>query len=131
MVGFDTPTADAGVRAVWAGIRRRHGMAPRKMRAARTKVIMAMVGPLGDGLADVRDRTLLLLGFAGTLRHSELVALDVEDVGEDDGGLRLVLCRSKTDQESEGATRGLPYGSHPATCPVRTWRDWLTASGIE
>ena len=131
VAGFETPTADAGVRAVWSGIRRRQGMAPRKMRAARTKVITAMVAPLGDGLADARDRTLLLFGFAGALRRSELVALDVEDVSEDDGGLRLVLRRSKTDQEAEGATRGLPYGSHPATCPVRAWRRWLAASGID
>ena len=129
VAGFETPTADAGVRAVWSGIRRRQGMAPRKMRAARTKVITAMVAPLGDGLADARDRTLLLFGFAGALRRSELVALDVEDVSEDDGGLRLVLRRSKTDQEAEGATRGLPYGSHPATCPVRAWRRWLDGLG--
>jgi integrase len=117
VAGFETPTADPGVRAVWSGIRRRQGIAPRKMRAARTKVITAMVGPLGDGLADARDRTLLLFGFAGALRRSELVALDIEDISEDDSGLRLVLRRSKTDQEAEGATRGLPYGSHAATLP--------------
>ena len=131
VAGFDTPTADAGVRAVWSGIRRHQGMAPRKMRAARTKVITAMVAPLGDGLADARDRTLVLFGFAGALRRSELVALDVENVSEDEHGLRLVLRRSKTDQEAEGTTRGLPYGSHPVTCPVRAWRRWLATSGIE
>ena len=125
VAGFETPTSDASVRAVWSGIRRWQGMAPRKMRAARTKVITTMVAPLGDGLADARDRALLLFGFAGALRRSELVALDVEDVSEDDGGLRLVLRRSKTDQDAEGTTRGLPYGSHPATCPVRAWRRWL------
>jgi site-specific recombinase XerD len=80
VAGFETPTADPGVRTVWSGIRRRQGMAPRKMRAARTKVINAMVAPLGDSLADARDRTLLLFGFAGALRRSELVALDVENV---------------------------------------------------
>jgi hypothetical protein len=69
--GFETPTADAGVRAVWSDIRRRQGANPRKMRAARTKVITAMVAPLGNDLADARDRTLLLFGFAGALRRSE------------------------------------------------------------
>jgi integrase len=64
-------------------------------------------------------------------RQMKLVALDVEDVSEDDGGLRLVLRRSKTEQDAEGATRGLPYGSHPATCPVRAWRRWLDVSGIK
>lgn len=110
--------------------RRTKGVAPRKVRAARTKVVTTLVAPLGDGLAERRDRALVLLGFAGALRRSELVALDVTDVSEDDTGLRLVLRRSKTDQEGEGVTRGLPYGSHPATCPVRSWRAWLAASGI-
>ena len=133
VAGLETPTTDAGVRAVWSGIRRHYGTVPRKVRAARTKVVTAMDAPLGDGLADVRDRTLFLLGFAGALRRrSELVALDVEDVSEDDGGLRLILRKSKTDQEAEGTVRGLPYGSsHPATCPVRAWRRWLAVSGID
>jgi integrase len=59
------------------------------------------------------------------------VAIDVDDVTEDDDGLRIVLRRSKTDQEGETKTIGLPYGSHPATCPVRAWRAWLAAAGIE
>jgi site-specific recombinase XerD len=96
VAGLETPTVDAGVR-VWSGIRRRQGMTPHKVRAARTTIITAMVAPLGDGLADARDRTLLLFGFAGALRRSELVALDVEDISEDDAGLRLVLRKSKTD----------------------------------
>jgi site-specific recombinase XerD len=66
VAGFEPPTIDAGARAVWVRHRRRQGVAPRKVRAARTKVITAMVAPLGDGLADARDRALLLLGFAGT-----------------------------------------------------------------
>jgi len=131
LAGLKTPTSDAAVRAVWAGIRRNKTVAPRKVRAARTKVITTLVAPLGDGLAERRDRVLILLGFAGALRRSELVGLDVEDVSEDDDGLVLVLRKSKTDQEGEGAIRGLPYGSHPATCPVRAWRAWLTASGID
>jgi integrase len=81
------------------------------------------------GLLAQFDRTLLLFGLAGAFRRSELVALDVEDVSEDDG-LRILLRRSKTDQDGDGQTRGLPYGSNPATCPVRAWRAWLAASGI-
>jgi site-specific recombinase XerD len=131
MAGFETPTADAGVQAVWSGIRRRHGIAPRKVKAARTKLVTTMVAPLSDRLADVRDRALLLMGFAGALRRSELVALDVEDIIEDDDGLRLLIHSSKTDQEGESTTLGIPYGSHPATCPVRALRAWLAASGID
>jgi integrase len=129
---METPTADASVKLVWAGIRRRKGVAPSKVRAARTKVINTLVAPLGNRLIDVRDRALILIGFAGALRRSELVALDVDDVADDaDDGLVLRIRRSRTDQEAEGETRGLPYGSHPATCPVRAWRGWVDASGIE
>jgi integrase len=84
----DLPTRAAEVRTVWAGIRRTHGVAPKKVRAARTKVIIALVAPLGTKPIDVRDRPLLLIGFAGALRRSELVGLDVGDMSEDEGGLR-------------------------------------------
>jgi site-specific recombinase XerD len=125
VAGFDSPTADAGVRAVWAGIRRRHGVAPRKVQAVRTQVIARLVGPIDTfDRVGTRDRAMILLGFAGALRRSELVALDVEDITEDDHGLRLRLRRSKTDQEGESRVVGVPYGSHPATCPVRAWRAW-------
>jgi integrase len=130
LAGMETPTAKAGVKSVWAGIRRRNGVAPRKVRAARTKMITTLVEPLGNRLIDVRDRTLILIGFAGALRRSELVALDLDDVEEDTDGLVLRIRRSKTDQEAEGEIRGLPYGSHPATCPVRAWRAWIDASDI-
>jgi integrase len=140
LAGLDSPTGHPAVRAVWAGIRRTHPVAPRKVRAARTPDIAALVAPRPDvstpseapepGLADARDRALLLLGFAGALRRSELVALDITDVTEDNDGLRLVIRRSKTDQDGEGVLVGLPYGSHPATCPVRAWRAWLTRSGL-
>ncbi|MBV8995690.1 MAG: integrase, partial [Pseudonocardiales bacterium] len=130
LTGFESPTTDAAVQAVWKGIRRTKGTAPAKKKAARTKVITALVAPLGTSLGDVRDRALLLMGFAGALRRSELVALDVADVSEDDEGLVVVLRRSKVDQEGRGETRGLPYGSRPATCPVRAWRAWIAASCI-
>jgi site-specific recombinase XerC len=130
LAGFASPTTDAAVQAVWKGVRRTHGTAPAKKKAARTKVIAALVAPLGTSLGDVRDRALLLMGFAGALRRSELVALDVADVTEDDDGLLVTLHRSKADQDGRGETRGLPYGSRPATCPVRAWRAWLAASGL-
>lgn len=125
----ELPTRTAQVTTIWAGIRREHGVAPRKVRAARTKVINALVASLGDKPIDVRDRALLLVGFAGALRRSELVGLDATDITEDDG-LRIVLRRSKTDQEGESQTLGLPYGSNPATCPVRAWRAWQDAAAL-
>jgi hypothetical protein len=116
---------------VWDGIRRRHGKAPEAKEAAVTEVIAALVAPLSDRLLDVRDRALILIGFAGAFRRSELSALDVDDVAETGEGLRITLGRSKTDQEAEGSTVGITYGSNPPTCPVRAWRAWVERSGIE
>ena len=69
--------------------------APAKKKAARTKIISALVAPLGTNLADVRDRALLLIGFAGALRRSELVALDVNDISEDDQEIGRASCRER------------------------------------
>ena len=108
LAGFASPTTDAAVQAVWKGIRRTQGTAPTKKKAARTKVIAGLVAPLGTGLGDVRDRALLLMGFAGALRCSELVALDVGDVSEDDDGLLVTLHRSKADQDGRGESEVCP-----------------------
>jgi site-specific recombinase XerD len=127
-IGGHPPPADAPeVQAVWNGIKRTHGTAPAQKAPARTKVITAMLDPLDDEEAiDVRDRALLLIGFAGAFRRSELVAFDVDDITDADEGLHIVVRKSKSDQEGEGAVVGLPYGANPATCPVRAWRAWLT-----
>jgi integrase len=72
-----------------------------------------------------------LTGFAGAFRRSELVALDFEDVRSSSDGLVVTLRRSKTDQEGEGRKIGIPYGSNPETCPVRSLKAWLEAAAIE
>jgi integrase len=130
--GHPVPTTDERVRAVWRGIKREHGVAPRHRKAAlRTTDVRAMVAGLSrDRLIDVRDRALVLLGFATACRRSELVGLDVGDVAETDDGLTVTIRRSKTDQEGQGAVVGVPYGSDPATCPVRALRAWLDAYGL-
>jgi len=81
-------------------------------------------------LIGVRDRALLLVGFAGAFRRSELVSLDVADVAFGADGLIVQLRRSKTDQEGEGRKVGLPFGSNPLTCPVRAVRAWLDVAVI-
>lgn len=89
-----------------------------------------MVAPLTDSPLDVRDRALLLMGFAGMLRRSELVALDVADLEETDEGIKVTIRRSKTDQQGEGQTIGIPRGLHLETCPVLAVRRWLSIATI-
>lgn len=130
--GHEPPTRAMVVRETWRGIRRTFGTASQGKAPARTAEIRSMVATLDDArLAGVRDRALLLIGFAGALRRSELVALDVADLVENGDGLVVTIRRSKTDQEGAGEQLGLPYGSDPATCPVRALRAWLAASGID
>ena len=85
----------------------------------------------GTGL---RDRALIVVGFALAARRSELVALDHGDIRPGpDGGILVLIRASKTDKDGAGIEVALPYGAHPETCPVRTlqaWRVYLTARGI-
>jgi integrase len=67
---------------------------------------------------------LLLIGFAGALRRSELVALQVQDVTVTAEGLRIRIARSKTDPAGQGAEIGLPRGKHADTCPVQALLSW-------
>lgn len=130
--GHDRPSRTALVEATWEGICRRLGIAPTRKSPTRTDVVRQMVEALDLGrLIGRRDRALLVIGFAGALRRSELVAFDVSDIAEVANGIEIYIRRSKTDQSGEGATLGLPYGSDPLTCPVRAYRGWMEASGIQ
>jgi site-specific recombinase XerD len=129
--GHESPNRHARVRLVWQGIRREKGIAQDHKKPALTKHIRLMVAHLPDTLLGQRDRALLLLGFAGAMRRSELVGLDVSDVAQADEGLIVTIRRSKTDQAGHGRKVGIPFGESPETCPVRAVHGWLGASGVE
>lgn len=128
--GFESPAGSAPVKAVMSGIRRVHGSAQKGKAPVLTDDIHRMVDTLPGSPLGARDRALLLVGFAGAFRRSELVSLDVGDVEFRAEGLMVTLRRSKTDQEGAGREIAVPYGSNPDTCPVRALRAWLDASGI-
>jgi site-specific recombinase XerD len=127
---LESPTRSAIVRLTMQGIRRTHAptQGVRKVQPAVTSVIYKLVDPLGSSLIDLRDRALILLGFAGAFRRSELAQLLLTDITETEDGLRVRLRQSKTDQEGEGFTKGIPYGTETKTCPVRAWRSWKEAA---
>jgi integrase len=129
--GFPSPREDARVREVMKGIRRSLGVAPRQKDPISPSDLRAMVRSRPQTLQGLRDRALLLLGFAGAFRRSELVHLDVGDLTWGEDGLTVTLRRSKTDQEGQGRKIGIPFGSTPEWCPVRTLRRWLEAVGLE
>ena len=122
------PTDDEGVRAVMKGARRKVGAAPTQKAAATAEIPAALLMRTPDTLTGKRDRALLALGFAGACRRSELVALDVEDLREDPEGLRVMVRRSKVDQEGRGFEKAIPYGRFIR--PVALVREWLDAAHI-
>jgi integrase len=69
-----------------------------------------------------------LIGFAGALRRSELVALNIEDIEEAPDGMKITIRHSKTDQEGAGQTIAIPFGK--IACPVAALKEWITAAGI-
>ncbi|HEY1680234.1 MAG TPA: site-specific integrase [Candidatus Tumulicola sp.] len=128
--GYESPTAHEVVRSVLTGVRRKLGVAQVQKLALAVDDVRAIVDELGDDKPiDVRDRALLLLGFAGALRRSELVALDVADVAFEKQGVVIVLHRSKTNQEGDIERIAVPYGSDYRTCPVRALQAWIEVVG--
>ena len=79
----------------------------------------------------IRDKTLILIGFGGGFRRSELVSIDYNDVELVSEGVKIVIRRSKTDQFGEGMVKGLPYFSNQNYCPVLHLKKWLELSNIK
>ena len=116
--GYDNPTKQETVRLVRRGVRRTLGTAQRQVRPVTVPELRGCSRSSTMTRRVRRDWALLLLGFVGALRRSEMVGLDLADVTEGIDGLTVRLRRSKTDQESAGRTVRIPFGSNPVTGPV-------------
>ncbi len=130
--GLEPPTTAEAVRAVNRGIRRRIGTAPTQKAPATALTVGAMLGgPRRNAefsRAELRDRALILIGFAAALRRSELVDLKVNDVELGPDGALITIRRSKTDQEGQGAVIAVPRGE--VLRPVEALEAWLALSQI-
>jgi integrase len=126
--GLQSPTDTELVRATLRGIRHTHGSAQRQVAPAIKEDVLAMVAGL-HGIKGTRDRALLLIGFAGAFRRSELVALTVAHIEQAKQGVIVHLTRSKTDQEGRGRKVAIPY-ARGSVCPVLALQQWLEVSGI-
>lgn len=117
------------------GIGRTHGRKVRPAAALTSIDIKQLVGSCGDDTAGLRDRALFLVGFAGALRRSELVAIDHGHLRFEAGHVTIHIPRSKSDQERKGADIALPRrrdeaGAVSATCPVQALERWLARGKI-
>jgi integrase len=131
---------DPLVEAWLDGFSREHAKAPEKQAPAITPrelesvLLAAAERPPGASRAQhiahyARDRAMILMGIAGALRISELVALNLEDVIQAERGLRVNVRRTKVDKHGEGALRGVMPCGRVLRCPVDAWRAWLAVRG--
>lgn len=127
--GLDNPCRQLAVRRTLNGIRKVHGAKPRRVQPAVRDELVAMIQHSPRGLVGLRNRALLLVGFAGALRRSEIAHLRVEDVSFDVRGMILRLGQTKTDQTGENDEVAIPY-ARGKYCPVKALKEWLSESEI-
>ena len=126
--GLADPTTDVTVRRVRRGLRRIMGTAPRRQAHPLTvDELDRLVSSIDPATAiGVRDRAVILLGYASALRPSELSALDLADISAKPTGILVAVRRSKTDQDGHGQLVGVARGQHRQTDPIRALDAWLT-----
>lgn len=129
--GAVNPCDDMRVTTTMQGVRRKIGTRPAQKAPATLDVVRRMVIALPCDLRGTRDRAIILCGFWGAFRRSELVALKVSDVTFTQTGAKVFIARSKTDQEGEGKVKQLQSLADRSICPVAALREWLRVSGIQ
>lgn len=123
--GYIDPSKNDLVKMVLRGVRRMSQSTQRQATPLLKQDLLALLPHFQETSKGLRDRALLLLGFAAALRRSELINLNIEDIAFVPEGLVLHLRRSKTDQEGVGRKIGIPYGRTLA-CPVKAAEAWIT-----
>jgi integrase len=129
--GHAWETRQPVIAATMRGILGQHGVPARPAAALTSTEVKKLLNACGNDVRGLRDRALLLIGFAGALRRSELVAIDREHLRFTTDGMTVLIPRSKRDQEGEGATIGIPRGLNPLTCPMRAMEEWLRRTRTE
>jgi len=94
-------------------------------------LIEAIHQSLEKDLRKTRDKAIVLIGFSGGFRRSELVSIDYEDLEFVVEGVKIFVKRSKTDQSGEGMTKAIPYFENQDFCPVIALKKWIEASQIK
>ena len=117
------------------GIRRVKGSIQKGKKPILINHLKLLINAIDDQknetIKKLRDKSIILIGFGGGFRRTELVSLDQEDLEFVPEGLKITIKRSKTDQFGEGMTKGIPYFSNDKYCPVYHIKKWLEISKIK
>jgi integrase len=127
---LDSPMKSIEVQETLRGIRRTIGTAQKGKTPITLSELKKLLEGVPDSLRGTRDKAIILLGFAGAFRRSELVGLAVSDVTFERSRAVVHVRRSKTDQEGRGMTKTIPVLRDKSVCPVTALRGWLSSAGI-
>ena len=111
------------------GIKRKNGVSQKGKKPLLINNLKLIINVLNDKQNNLRkklrDKAILLIGFSGGFRRSELVQLEYEDIEFVAEGVKIFIKRSKTDQSGEGTIKGIPYFDNEIYCPVKALMEWL------
>lgn len=129
--GHPSPTTHTRIRELIAGIRRTYGAPKHQVEPLTTDQIARMISTLDlDTTIGIRNRALLLIGYASAMRRSELANINRHDLHRSPDGIRIHLTGSKDDQEHHGRHIGIPHYPNAPLCPVAALDAWLTHADI-
>lgn len=123
---LETPTQNRIFRIVMEGIKRTKGIRQKQAPAFKLNILKQLLRDFDtESHANLRNKALLLLGFTGAFRRSELVALNVEDLNFTDDGLIVSMQKSKTNQYGDYEEKAIFYSPEAILCPIRTLKAWI------
>jgi site-specific recombinase XerD len=127
---LSNPVASEQIKTMLKGLKREKGVAADQKNPLLTNDLAKIIYSMPDTLKATRDKALLLIGFAGAFRRSELSSLNIDDIKFVESGAIINLRRSKTDQEARGHKKAISYGTNPDTCPIHALKQWIESAGI-
>jgi integrase len=125
-----SPIKSIEVQETMKGIRRTIGASQKGKSPISLDILKKLLAVLPDNLRGIRDKAILLVGFAGAFRRSELTGIKYSDIKIKPGYAEIFLGKTKTDQEGQGMIKHIPELQNKAICPVTALRTWLQAAGI-
>lgn len=130
ILGHATPTTHPEVTEVWKGIRRIKGISQKRAKPLMMSELKRIIQNTRPTMIGRRDAALIMIGWSGALRRSEIVSLQYSDVEFVSEGLIIHLRQSKTDQEKSGYKIGIPNGRDTKFCPVQRLKTWIKVGEI-
>ena len=117
------------------GIKRTKGSIQKGKKPILINQLKAIINVINkekiEEIKKTRDKTIILVGFGGGFRRTELISIDYEDLEFVTEGVKITIKRSKTDQFGEGMIKGLPYFANETYCPVAHLKKWIKISNIK